>query len=78
MVNAKNTISNSYDGNLTLEANNNRSYFFIVMTGGTGTIAFGGGDGEIPLTDGAHYAPPVCPTGQIVVTATGSYVIHMG
>ena len=80
---AKNTVSTEYTGNYTLPANNNRTYFFIVMTDGTATISFGvvsPGDttGEIPLALLSHYNPPVAPTGEIRVTTTGTFVIHEG
>lgn len=75
---AKNTISTEYTGDTTFPANNNRDYFFIVMTVGSGTIAFGGGTGQIPLATGEHYNPPICPTGEIQVTTTGTFVVHMG
>lgn len=78
MAIAKNTVSTEHTGNLTLEMNNNRTYFFIVMTAGTGTIAFGGGSGGIPLEEGYHYEPAVCPTGQIDIVTAGTYVLHMG
>lgn len=77
-ITAKNTVSKEYTGNKTFPANNNRGYFFIVMTDGTGTISFGGGGGEIPLESGYHYEPGVCPLGEITVTTTSTYVIHMG
>jgi hypothetical protein len=75
---AKNTVSTEYTGNTSFEPNNNRTYFFIVMTSGVGTIAFGGGTGEIPLEEGFHYQPGVTPTGQINITTAGTYVVHQG
>lgn len=77
-VMAKNTVSREYSGNKEFEPNNNRSYFFIVMTSGTGTIEFGKGGGKIPLATGQHYAPPVCPTGWINIESRGVYVVHEG
>lgn len=79
MLLAKNTVSTEYVGDKVFEPNQNRSYFFIVFTSGGGSISFGGGGGQIPLAQGEHYNPPVCPTGEINILATGSvYVIHMG
>ena len=77
-IQAKNTVSTPHSGDTTFPQNTNRSYFFIVMTTGTGTIEFGGGGGKIPLEEGAHYNPPVCPTGEILVETTGDFVVHMG
>ena len=80
---AKNTVSTGHTGNLVLEANNNRSYFFYTMITGDSTVSFGqvgAGQvtGEIPVLAGEHYQPPVCPTGQIRITTTGTYVVHQG
>lgn len=80
---AKNTVSLEYTGDKTFPANTNRGYFFITMTSGSGTISFGiagAGEttGEIPLAEGFHYVPGVCPTGEIRVTTTGTFVVHVG
>lgn len=78
MRTSANTISTEHVGAQTIKANRDRSYFFIVMLDTAGTISFGGGTGEIPLGIGEHYVPYICPTGEIAITTTGSYVIHMG
>ena len=75
---AKNTVSTGHTGNLVLEANNNRSYFLITMLTVGGTIEFGGGGGLIPLAINQFYEPFVCPTGEISIVTTGTYVLHMG
>ena len=67
--------STTYSGNQTFPAKQGRGYFFIVMTVGSGTISFGGGDGEIPLANAQHYEPYVCPTGVIDVTTAGTFVV---
>ena len=74
-----NTVSTPHTGDLTLEADNSRGYFFIVFTVGAGSIEFGQGGGQIPLTEGDHYQPPVCPIGEIKINGAGStYTLHMG
>ncbi len=73
-----NTVSKEYTGNLTLPFDQDRGYFFIVMTAGTGTVEFGKGGGKIPLAEGNHYNPPVTPTSQIDIETVGTYVIHEG
>jgi hypothetical protein len=73
----KNTVSTAHTGNLVIEADRNRGYFFIVAQGDL-TMEFGGGGGEIPLKEGQHYCPYVCPIGEIKVNSGNSYVIHMG
>ncbi len=70
-----NLQSKEYTGNTTLARNQNRGYFFIVMTVGTGTISFGGGGGEVPLATNQFYEPYVCPTSEINVTTTGTFVV---
>jgi hypothetical protein len=81
---AKNTVSREYTGNQTFEQNTNRNYLLITMTVGTGTVALGtpaAGDtvGELPLPlVGSYYEPYVCPTGKIVVTTTGTFVMVTG
>ena len=71
-----NVISTEHTGDTTFPKKLNRSYFFIVMTSGTGTIEFGNGGGAIPLTQGQFYEPYVCPTSQIDVVTTGTFVIN--
>ena len=74
-----NTISTEHTGDLILESDKSRGYFFIVFTTGDGSIEFGQGGGEIPLKEGDHYHPPVCPIGEIKINAAGStFTLHMG
>ena len=73
-----NTTSVEHTGDKTFPAKPNRSYFFIVMTSGTGTVEFNGGGGKIPLATNQFYEPYVCPTGQIDVVTTGTFVVHEG
>ena len=75
---AANMVSTGHTGNLTIPANNNRSYFFIIMTSTAGTLKLGKGSGTIPLANGVHYEPYVCPTGEIEVTTTGTFTVVMG
>lgn len=77
MITRVNTRSTEHTGNLVIPANQNRSYFFILQTVGTGTIEFGGGGGKIPLAEGVHYIPSIAPTDEIVIESTGTYVIHI-
>lgn len=78
MIPRANTQSVEYTGNQTFEANQNRRYFFIVMTSGAGTIEFGNGGGAIPLAEGGHYCPYVCPLSEISVVTAGTFVVHWG
>ncbi len=73
-----NTISTAHTGNQTFAADTTRSYFFIVVTSGSASVSFGGGDGYVPLSSGQHYNPPIAPIGEIDVITTGTYVVHMG
>lgn len=67
-----------YTGNTTFPASQNRDYFFIAMTSGTGTVRFGDEGGEIPLDVDTkpHYNPPVALATSITVTTTGTFVVH--
>lgn len=71
-----NNRSIQYTGPLSLPENYNRAYFFIVVTTGSVEIEFGDGGGRIPLAQGNHYCPYVCPTSTIRITGTGTYVLH--
>lgn len=73
-----NTQSKTYTGDTTLAADHKRGYFFILQTSGTSTIEFGAGGGEIPLEEGFHYEPTVCPTGEIIIKTTGTCVVITG
>ena len=75
-----NTTSKEYTGTTVFDANLGRSYLFIVVLSGTATVAFGGGDGQVPLpTIGSWYEPLIVPTGEFTVT-TGDpadrFVVH--
>ena len=73
-----NTVSKEYTGSQTFPFDQDRGYLFIVMTSGAGTVEFGGGGGKIPLAQDYHYEPLVCPTSEIVIETTGTYIVHMG
>lgn len=73
-----NTTSKEYTGNTVLAANSQRGYFFVVMTGNTGTVEFGGGGGKIPLTSTGFYEPFVAPIGTISIETAGTFVVHEG
>ncbi len=75
---SKNTVTKRYEGDKIIPHDSDRSYFFIVMISGAGSIEFGRGGGEIPLVASEHYSPYVCPTGEISIKSTGAYVVHMG
>lgn len=75
---AANIVSQAGTGNLIIPANRDRSHFAIFMTSLSGTIKLGKGDGAIPLSNDSWYEPSVCPTGEIEITTTGTYVIVMG
>ena len=72
------TTSTQYTGTTTFPANDSRRYFFIVMISGSASIEFGGGGGQIPLAEGEHYNPRVAPLSEIVVTTSGTFVVHQG
>ena len=75
---AANLVSQTHLGNLTIPANRDRSYFFIIMTSADGTIKLGKGSGAVPLASGVHYEPYVCPTGELEITTTGDYIVVLG
>lgn len=75
---AANLVSREYTGAIQVPANANRSYFFILVTGGTIGLSFGGGNGEIQMTSGQSYEPLVAPISSYEVTGTGTYVITEG
>lgn len=66
-----------FTGVLSLPENSNRHYFFVVAVTGSIELEFGKGGGKIPLAEGNHYCPYVCPTGEIDITGTGTYVLHI-
>lgn len=73
-----NTVSTAHSGDLTIPKDKHRSYFFLVMTTGAGTVSFGGGNGAIPLEALQHYNPAVCPIGEIKIVTSNDFIIHMG
>ena len=75
---AANIVSQAYTGNLTIPANRDRSYFFIIMTSTSGTLKLGKGSGAVPLANGVHYEPYVCPTGELEITTAGTFIVVMG
>ncbi|QDP58697.1 MAG: hypothetical protein Tp125SUR00d2C35697761_32 [Prokaryotic dsDNA virus sp.] len=74
----RNLTSREYTGNTTLPANQNRGYFYIVFTTGTGTVEFNKGGGLVPIASGEHYEPYVAPIGEISVVTTGTFVVIEG
>ncbi len=69
-----NIVSTGYSGNTIIPQNRNRTYLMIAMVGGaTGTVRFGGGTGELELTD--FYEPFVVPSSEISVTTSGDFVV---
>ena len=78
-----NLISKEYTGNLTLNADSSREYFLIIMLEGIASVEFGSvkpteTTGGVPLVEGAHYRPSVCPISEIRVISTGTYTIVIG
>jgi hypothetical protein len=72
-----NTSSKEYTTAKTWPANDGRGYLFITVISGSVTVAFGGGDGEIPIAAGAFYEPSVTPTSAFTITPTAAvYVVH--
>ncbi len=72
------TVSYGASATHVIPANSHRTHFFVVITGGTGTVAFGAGGAQIPLADGFHYSPTAVPTSliTIVVGAGATAVVH--
>lgn len=68
-------VTTQYTGNKSFPQYD-REYFFIVMTSGAGTIAFGPSGAGIPLEEGFHYAPGVVPSELITVVTSGTYIVH--
>ena len=75
MIERLNMTSKSYSGNTSFPANQNRGYFQIIMTSGTGTVEFGGGGGAIPLAADEKFSPRVCPTSSIDVATAGTFIV---
>lgn len=70
--------STSYSSNFTLPANPNRKYLFIISLGGTATLAFGDGLGQVPLAANGHYEPLIATTGTVVITLSGTVTVVEG
>ena len=77
-IGAKNIVSKGYTGNLTIPANNNRGYFYVVMTSAAGTVEFANGGGLVPLALNEFYEPNVAPTGEISIVTIGTFVVVEG
>jgi len=73
-----NTVSKEYTGNTIFPPDKHRGFFFLVLTGTSGTVEFGQGGGKLPLAAGDHYAPNVAPIGEISVETAGTFIVHMG
>ena len=76
--NTANLTSKEYTSNITLPEDTNRTYFFIVMTSGTGSVEFNDGGGIVPLTTAQFYEPYVCPTSTIKIVTDGACVVVEG
>ena len=76
--NTANLTSKEYTSNTTLSANTNRTYFFIVMTSGTGSVEFNDGGGQVPLVENQFYEPYICPTSAISIVTSGACVVVEG
>lgn len=70
-----NVQSTLHVNSLSLVADPSRGRFEIVQLTGDSTVEFGQGGGLLPIPAEYHYVPTVCPTGQIDILTTGSYVI---
>ena len=77
-ISAKNIVSKGYTGNLVIPANNNRGYFYVVMTSAAGTVEFANGGGLIPVALNNFYEPYVAPTGEISIVTTGTFIVVEG
>jgi hypothetical protein len=53
-----------------------RSFFYVVMLSGTGTVEFGDGEGLIPLGLYGNYQTVDGANTTIEVVSTGTYVVH--
>lgn len=52
-----------------------RSFFYVLMLSGTGTVEFGGGGGLIPLGVDGEYQTVEGANTTIDVVSTGTYVV---
>jgi hypothetical protein len=73
-----NIVSTTHTGPLVIPRNSNRRYFFVRMIDAAGTLKLGKGTGELPLDIGMYYEPYVCPSGELEITTTGTYIVIMG
>lgn len=71
-------VSTGHTGNLVLPPNKHRNYLSIIMTSASATVEIGEGGGLIPLSNGQHYEPSVCPTSTISIVALGTYIVVEG
>jgi hypothetical protein len=73
------STSNEYTGNKLFGHPNSgkrRSFFYVVMLSGTGTVEFGDGGGLIPLGINGEYQTIDGANTTIEVVTTGTYVVH--
>jgi hypothetical protein len=73
------STSNEYTGNKLFGHPNSgkrRSFFYVVMISGTGTIEFGDGGGLIPLSSSGIYFSAKGANTTIEVVTTGTYIVH--
>lgn len=73
-----NMVSTEYTGNVELPANQNRSYFLIVMNSGTADVTFGEGTGGVPVSGSTIFEPRIAPISKITITSTGTYTVVEG
>jgi hypothetical protein len=73
-----NLTSKEYTSNTTLPANTNRTYFFIVMTSGAGSVEFNNGGGQVPLLENQFYEPYICPTSEVTIVTSGTCTVVEG
>ena len=78
MRNTANLTSREYTGTTTLSANPNRTYFYVIMTSGSGSVEFNNGGGQVPLAANSWYEPYICPISEITITTTGACTVVEG
>ncbi len=69
-----NCTTKEYTSDVAFPFNQNRSTFMVVVTAGSASVGFGGG-AKIPLAQGEHYAPYVCPISSIEIDVVGSVIV---
>ena len=70
-----NVESTLHTASLSLTPDVSRRSLEIIQLTGDSTVELNKGGGLIPLPLNYHYKPRICPTGQIDILTTGSYVI---